>query len=86
MNANELPADAINIQTAAKLLRVDRESVYRWIRRGKLRGYRVAGWKYWVSRADVLDLIKDAHVPPPPKRTKPNKRYQQWVEEQLAEL
>jgi len=41
------------------LLKVERCSVIRWIRSGKLRGFKLAGGRLWrVSRSDFQTFVK----------------------------
>lgn len=68
-----IPSDLISVRQAAKLVNnTHRGTVRRWILRGKLKAYRLAGSRYLVSRADVLNLIQPHinHVPdlPPTRR------------------
>jgi len=45
---------------AAELLRVSYRTVQRWVRTGRLRGYKItAGRNVRVKRADVLALLQE---------------------------
>lgn len=48
-----LPGDLITPKAAARLLKVHVSSVYRWILAGKVRAFRRAGARYWISEAEV---------------------------------
>lgn len=60
-----VPDDLITPKAAAKLVNVHISSVYRWVLSGKLKGYRRAGSRYLVSRADVLGMIQPVEVEAP---------------------
>ena len=59
-----VPADLITPKEAAHLAGVHTTTLLAWVRAGKLRGYRRAGSRYLVSRADVLALITPVEVVP----------------------
>jgi excisionase family DNA binding protein len=58
------PADLVTPARAAKRLRVDVATVYRWIRKGWLRAWERAGGDMRVSRAEVLALARPVQVEP----------------------
>ncbi len=53
-----LPADAIGVPDAARLLGRRPGFLYRRLLRGQLRGWRIGGSSWVVSRADVLAMIE----------------------------
>lgn len=55
--AAEIPNDLISLPEAAKLVRVVRQTVLRWLISGRLRGFR-AGHRWRISRADLLALVQ----------------------------
>jgi excisionase family DNA binding protein len=65
--SSPLPEDYITRNQAAKLAGGCHPStVYRWVRAGRLRGWRVEG-KLFVSRAEVLAIIRPVNVPLTPE-------------------
>lgn len=73
MNDDEIPSDLITTKEAARVANNTHiATIRRWIHSGKLKGYRLAGYQFLVSRADVLNLIQPhvKHKPaaPPTKR------------------
>lgn len=62
MNANDLPA-VLTIDEAAKLMRVDRKTLYALAQRGKLPGCRKVGRVLRVSRDALLRWLGDAEHP-----------------------
>ena len=90
-----IPADLITIAEAAKLANnTHRSTVRRWIAKGKLRAYAIAGARWRVSRADVIALIElrapgervdgSAPAPPPPaSKDEPPAQQSTWVDEVL---
>lgn len=56
-----LPSDLITVKEAARLAHNTHQStIRRWVLSGKMPGYRLAGRKFLVSRADVLAMIQPA--------------------------
>lgn len=87
MNTDEIPCDLITIKKAARLIgNAHSATIRRWIFSGKLKAYRLAGCRFLVSQADVLNLIQPfaKHKPagPPTKRemTQQQKRTQMILE------
>lgn len=84
-----IPGDLISVREAARLVNnCHVGAIRRWILSGKLRGYKLAGYRYLVSRADVLNLIQPhvKHEPElPPTRREMTAR-QKHVEAHLREL
>lgn len=58
MDERLIPDDLISPDAAAQLLGLGVATVYRWLNRGKLAGWRVGYRKLRVSRADVLGMVK----------------------------
>jgi excisionase family DNA binding protein len=55
------PTDLIRILDAARLIDTHPGTIRRWLRSGRLRGYRRVG-RYLVSKADVLGLVQPIDV------------------------
>jgi excisionase family DNA binding protein len=71
-NPHRLPDDLIPPRVAAGILprtsegnKVSLRSIYRWIRDGKLPSWRI-GRRYFVSKSDVLGLVRPVPVKPVP--------------------
>lgn len=47
----------------ARLLHVSPVGVLRWVRAGKLKGYRVPGGHYRIARAEFRKFLADNHIP-----------------------
>lgn len=62
-DAVALPEDPILLSAAAALLGVAPCSVWRWVQRGLLRGWRV-GCRWRVSRAEALGLVRASEALP----------------------
>ncbi len=62
---SELPTDLITPAQAATIGHVSTCSVWRWIRLGRLRAWKVGTGRLLVSQADVLSLIVPVAVRPP---------------------
>lgn len=73
MNATELPDDLIGLDAAARLTGAHRATVFRWVDRGLVRGWRRLGASgrrhVAVSRAEVLAFA--APVPVVPRKAPP---------------
>ena len=54
-----LPHDLIAPKDAARIAGCHVSTLLRWILHGRLRGYRKAGSRYLVSRADVEGVIAE---------------------------
>ena len=90
-----IPDDLITVAEAARLANnTHRSTVRRWIAKGKLRAYAIAGARWRVSRADVVVLIElrapgervdgSAPAPPPPaSKDEPPAQHSTWVDEVL---
>lgn len=52
-----LPEDLIDTKAAARLLGVHPATISRYLRSGKLRGWRIAGCRARISKKDVLALL-----------------------------
>ena len=52
-----LPTDLIEPKVAARLLRCNVSTIYRWILKGKLRAWRRGGTRHLVRRADVEGML-----------------------------
>lgn len=48
-----VPDDLIDVAAAAILVKAHPSTVYRWLRRGNLRGWRKGGARYLISRKDL---------------------------------
>jgi len=64
----ELPEDIITVRQACELLHMTRQTVYNYIRSGRLRAYRLSAnpqGRVRLSRRDVLNLLTpiDPHAP-----------------------
>jgi excisionase family DNA binding protein len=57
MSKTDLPADAIGLKEAGRLINLSSGTIRRWIKIGKIAGWRV-GWKRFVSREDVLAQVE----------------------------
>jgi excisionase family DNA binding protein len=81
-----LRADRVDAAEAARLLGVDRNTVYRWAGRGKVRGYRVGRRLQFLvedlAAAVEPVLLRTARVEP--KATA--KKVRDWVKEATADL
>ena len=84
---DHLPEDLIESKHAARLAQCHIQAVYRWILKGKLRGWRRCG-RTFVSRAELMGLFE----PMPTQKEKPVndipsrrdlKRNDKWVESEL---
>ncbi len=70
---DEIPEDLIRPSQAAKLVGCHMATVCRWVMTGKLRGWKLAGRRYLVSRADVQAMLEPVAavgripVTPPPQ-------------------
>jgi excisionase family DNA binding protein len=54
------PDDLITAKAAARLLMCDVHTIYRYIKSEKLKGYRRAGSRWYVSRSAALSLMKES--------------------------
>jgi len=55
----KLDSPLITAKEAAKRLGVDRITIYRWLKSGKLKSYRLAGWSFRIKEKDLEEFIKD---------------------------
>lgn len=62
MSALSTPADLITPRRAARIVGVHISAIYRYVLKGKLRGWRRAGSRYLVSEAEVRALIQPVVV------------------------
>ena len=51
--------DLIDVRDAERVTGLDRATIYRLARQGKLRSFRVLGRSLRFDRADLLTLVKD---------------------------
>lgn len=70
VNTDEL----VKVAKAARLLGVERQTVYRYLKEGRMRAFHVDGQKYVH-----LDDIKEFEVPPPGRNTPDKKSSRQWT-------
>jgi excisionase family DNA binding protein len=64
----------LRIQETAKLLRVSKWTVYRWVEEGRLRGTKIGQGSLRVFRASVNELIDKAKVNRDPTRANPRSK------------
>ncbi len=53
--------DFVSPKLAAKLLAVDKTSIYRWVAAGRLRAFRVGNARFRLRRADVMNMLRPVH-------------------------
>ncbi len=53
-----MTTELLTVSQAAELLQVHKNSIYRWVEEGALRGLRLPGGGLRFHRADLLDLLK----------------------------
>ena len=53
--------EKIRPRQAAKELHVTLDTVYIWLKTGKLKGVKIAG-RYWIERQEVQRMIRDAKM------------------------
>jgi excisionase family DNA binding protein len=93
---DDLPDDLMPLKDAAKLIKVNRPTLLRWILRGKVDGYRI-GYRWFVRRADVLATVqrwtaedarrRRAEVKAElPLTKKGGAKNEEWVEAELKRL
>jgi excisionase family DNA binding protein len=63
---DDVPTDLIGVVKAAKLIGVQARTLRGWVHAGKLAGWRMAGSRILVSRADVLGCIRPVPLRPRP--------------------
>lgn len=86
-NLDTIPGDLIDTKAAARLIHnAHIATIRRWIQTGKLKAYRLAGRRFLVSKAEVLQLIQPhvvVNTPPPITRelTDLQKRTKRILEE-----
>jgi excisionase family DNA binding protein len=54
-----IPEDLITTAHAARIARLHIAGIRRWIKSGRLPGYRIGG-RWWVSRAELMELWRTA--------------------------
>lgn len=54
-----IPNDLVDTRTAARIAGVHVSSVYRWVLSGRLRGWKRAGARYLISRADLAGMLRE---------------------------
>lgn len=52
----KLPDDLIGVSEAACVVRVSRQSIHNWIKKGRLQAYRIGGYKLFVSSSELRAL------------------------------
>ncbi len=52
--------DFVTVQEGAALLRISQSTVWRWVKAGDLRAYRIGGRRVWLRRSDLAGLVKPA--------------------------
>ncbi len=52
--------DFVTVEEAAGLLRVSQSTLWRWLKAGDLRAYRIGGRRVWLRRSDLAGLVKPA--------------------------
>ena len=53
----DMPPPLVNITKAAKLLGVDRKTVYRWLLSGDLRATKMGG-RTWIAGAEIERVLR----------------------------
>ncbi|MFO0865008.1 MAG: helix-turn-helix domain-containing protein [Gemmataceae bacterium] len=71
MTTEPLPNDLLGLREAAELARCNTQAIFRWIKKGKLRGWRRVG-RMFVSKAEVLGLFEPMEGPRERTRRRPS--------------
>jgi excisionase family DNA binding protein len=50
-------SDLVTVQEGAALLRISRSTVFRWLKAGLLRGYRLGGRRVWLRRSELAAMV-----------------------------
>ncbi len=56
--ANAAWGDFVTIQEGAALLRISQSTVWRWVKAGDVRAYRMGGRRVWLRRSELAALVK----------------------------
>lgn len=64
----------LRIQETAKLLRVSKWTIYRWVDEGRLRGTKIGRGSLRVFRTSVEELIEKTRIEDPQARTSVGRR------------
>jgi excisionase family DNA binding protein len=76
----------ITVNAAAQLLGLHITTVYTWIKLGKLRAWRRARVRLFVSRAELGDLYEPVEVPRHPETPTERRLREQQTAQTLAEF
>lgn len=49
----------LTLNDAAARLSLDRETIRRYLQAGKLKGHKIAGWKWRIKEEDLESFIKE---------------------------
>lgn len=60
-----MPTDLITPKAAAKIVKSHVATIHRWLRQGKLKGYRLAGFRFLISEAEVRACLSPVEVEVP---------------------
>lgn len=59
----DTPKD-LTVQEVAEHLRVDQQTVWRWLKKGNLQGYKLPGKGFWRIPSSEMERLKGRHGPP----------------------
>ena len=60
----------LTIREVCGLLKVQRDTVFRWIRSGKLKAFKLGGGRFWrVARTDFQRFVKSGQDSREPRRS-----------------
>ena len=52
--------DFVTVQEGAALLRISQSTLWRWVKAGDVRAYRIGGRRVWLRRSELAGLVKPA--------------------------
>jgi len=52
--------DFVTVQNGAALLRISQSTVWRWVKTGDVKAYRIGGRRVWLRRSELAELVKPA--------------------------
>ncbi len=52
--------DFVTVEKGATLLRISQSTVWRWVKAGDVKAYRIGGRRVWLRRSELAELVRPA--------------------------